>query len=100
VVEPSDPSKPILKLEKIDPLRVHVILPRAVFGQIKLGMTGTIAPEAPLGNELKGVVTVLDSVVDGASGTFSAFLDLPNSKHRIPAGIRCQAWFGSDSVSH
>src|SRR5262249_42608215 len=68
VVEPSDPTKPILKLEKIDPLRVHVILPRAVFGQIKLGMTGTIAPEAPLGNELKGVVTVLDSVVDGASG--------------------------------
>ena len=95
VVEPSDPTKPILKLEKIDPLRVHVILPRSVFGQIKLGATGTIAPEAPLGNELKGVVSVLDSVVDGASGTFSAYLDLPNPKHRLPAGIRCQAWFGS-----
>ena len=75
VVEPSDPSKPVLKLERIDPLRVHVILPRAVFGQIKLGMTGTIAPEAPIGEELRGVVTVLDSVVDGANGTFSAYLE-------------------------
>jgi RND family efflux transporter MFP subunit len=95
VVEPSDPTKPILKLEKIDPLRVHVILPRTVFGQIKLGMTGTVAPEAPMGNEVTGVVTVLDSVVDGASGTFSAYLDLPNPKHRIPAGIRCQASFAA-----
>jgi len=74
---------------------VHVILPRTAFGQIKLGMTGTVAPEAPMGNELTGVVTVLDSVVDGASGTFSAFLDLPNPKHRIPAGIRCQASFAT-----
>ena len=99
VVEPSDPSKPILKLEKIDPLRVHVILPRSVFGQIKLGATGEIAPEAPVGKELKAVVTVLDSVVDGASGTFSAYLDLSNPQHRIPAGIRCQAWLGPENAS-
>lgn len=97
-VEPSDPSKPVLKLERIDPLRVHVILPRAMFGRIKLGMAGTIAPEAPLGDELKGVVTTLDSVVDGASGTFSAYLNLPNPKHQIPAGIRCQAWLGADNA--
>lgn len=82
-------------VEKIDPLRVHVILPRTVFGQIKLGMTGTVAPEAPMGNQVTGVVTVLDSVVDGASGTFSAYLDLPKPKHRIPAGIRCQASFAA-----
>jgi len=95
VVEPSDPTRPILKLEQIDPLRVHVILPRSVFGQIKLGMTGTIAPEAPVGNEVKGRVTIVDSVVDGASGTFSAYVDLPNPTHKIPAGIRCLASFAT-----
>jgi RND family efflux transporter MFP subunit len=93
LVEPSDPNRPILKLAQIDPLRVHVVLPRSAFGSVRLGMTGTVTPEAPASDPVKGVVTVLDSVVDGASGTFSAFLDVPNPKQRIPAGIRCRASF-------
>jgi multidrug efflux pump subunit AcrA (membrane-fusion protein) len=93
VVEPSDPSKPILKLEQIDPLRVHVILSRTAFGLIRPGMTATVYPEAPIGRTLSGRVTMVDAVVDGASGTFSAYIELRNPKHRIPAGIRCKATF-------
>lgn len=93
IVEPSDPSKPILKLEQVDPLRVHVILPRTAFGLIKPGMMATVYPEAPMGRKLYGRVTLVDAVVDGASGTFAAYIELRNAKERNPAGIRCTATF-------
>lgn len=97
VVEPSDPSKPILKLEEIDPLRVHVVLPRTAFGLIKPGMTATVYPEAPIGRKLYGRVIMVDAVVDGASGTFAAYIELRNDKRRIPSGIRCNATFTDES---
>jgi RND family efflux transporter MFP subunit len=92
VVDPND-TKPILKLMQIDPLRVHVILPRAAFGKIRKGMTGSITPEAPATGALKGTVRIVDAVVDAASGTFGAFLEVPNPKLEIPAGLRCTASF-------
>jgi RND family efflux transporter MFP subunit len=92
VVDPND-TKPILKLVQIDPLRVHVILPRAAFGKVKKGMTGNVTPEAPASSALKGTVRIVDAVVDGASGTFGAFLEVPNPKLEIPAGLRCTASF-------
>lgn len=35
-------------------------------------------------------VTVVDRVVDAASGTFGVRLALPNPGHRIPAGLKCK----------
>jgi RND family efflux transporter MFP subunit len=92
VVDPND-TKPILKLVQIDPLRVHVILPRAAFGKIRKGMTGSVTPEAPAAGPLKGTVRIVDAVIDGGSGTFGAFLEVPNPKLEIPAGLRCTASF-------
>ncbi len=97
VVDPNDPKKPILKLVQIDPLRVHVILPRAVFGKIRKGMTGEITPEAPATASVKGTVRIVDAVVDAASGTFGAFLEVPNPKLEVPAGLRCTASFAGVS---
>jgi RND family efflux transporter MFP subunit len=97
VVDPNDPKKPILKLVQIDPLRVHVILPRAVFGKIRKGMTGEVTPEAPAQGAVKGTVRIVDAVVDAASGTFGAFLEVPNPKLEIPAGLRCTAKFAGIS---
>jgi RND family efflux transporter MFP subunit len=93
VVDPNDPKKPILKLVQIDPLRVHVILPRAAFGKIRKGMVGEVTPEAPAGGKVTGTVRIVDAVVDAASGTFGAFLEVPNPKLAIPAGLRCTASF-------
>jgi RND family efflux transporter MFP subunit len=90
VADPSNPNRPILKLAGLNPLRVHVILPRSVFGQVKIGMKGQIKPEAPIGGQISGTVKIMDSVIDGASGTFAAFLEVANSMHNIPTGIRCQ----------
>ena len=93
VVEPGTDNKPILKLAQIDPLRVHVILPIAQFNKIKVGMTAQIIPESPVSGKYFGRVKLVDRVIDAASGTFVLFVELPNPKHEIPAGIKCRAEF-------
>jgi RND family efflux transporter MFP subunit len=91
VIEPGDANRPILKLAQIDPLRVHVILPVTAFGRVKPGATLEVIPEMGVGRELEGTVTIVDSVVDAASGTFAVFLELPNPQLDVPAGLKCRA---------
>lgn len=93
VVEPSADKKPIVKLAQIHPLRVHVILPIAQFNRIKPGMTTEIISEPPINGRYTGRVTIVDRMIDAASGTFGLFVELPNPKYEIPAGIKCQADF-------
>jgi multidrug resistance efflux pump len=89
----SDDQLPILKLAQIDPLYVEVVLSTAALGKVKLGDDVEIMPEAGIAPPMAAKVTVIDPVVDAASGTFGVRLELPNRDHRIPAGIRCQAEF-------
>lgn len=99
----SDDQWPILKLARIHPLYVEVILPAAQLGKLKAGDEAEITPEAGLLKPMAAKVRVIDPVVDAASGTFGVRLELPNPGHRIPAGIRCQADFKSlpaDEVSN
>lgn len=97
VVEPSGQKKAILKLAQLDPLRAHVILPLSSFGKIKPGMKASITPEAPIGGQYSGKVTIIDRVVDAASGTFGVFLDIPNPKQDVPSGVKCKAEFAVSS---
>jgi RND family efflux transporter MFP subunit len=84
--------KPILKLAQIDPLKVEVVLPFAVYGRIKTGMAGQVTPEG-LGGARPASVKVVDKVLDAASGTFGVRLEMPNRQNTIPGGIRCQVEF-------
>lgn len=86
-------QKPILKLAEINPLRIEVILPVALFGSVKVGDIAEIKPEPPLIGSYQVPVTLVDQIVDSASGTFGVRLALENSKHSIPAGIKCTAIF-------
>jgi len=86
---------PILKLARIDPLRVEVFVPVAMFGRIGVGSRATVIPEAPLSTPLEAAVTVVDRVVDAASGTFGVRLEVPNPDNRLPAGLKCKARFGA-----
>jgi RND family efflux transporter MFP subunit len=83
----------ILKVAQIDPLRVEVILPAAMFDTIRPGMRATVVPEFPGDQVHVASVTIVDRVIDAASGTFGARLDLPNPDDAIPAGLHCQARF-------
>jgi RND family efflux transporter MFP subunit len=93
VVEPGGNSKPVLKLAQLDPLRVQVILPKQRFGKIVLGAKVDVMPENPISGKYKAKVKTVDRLLDAASGTFVVFLELPNPKLSIPAGVKCQAHF-------
>jgi RND family efflux transporter MFP subunit len=83
----------ILKIAQIDPLRVEVILPSAMFGQVMMGANATVVPEIPGDTVHVAKVSIVDRVVDSASGTFGVRLELPNPDHSIPGGVHCQIQF-------
>jgi RND family efflux transporter MFP subunit len=83
-------ARPILRLAQTNPLRVEVVLPVALYGQIRAGMKGVVVPEAPLTGRHQATVAIVDRVVDSASGTFGVRLELPNPKGDIPAGVQCR----------
>ncbi|WP_194713383.1 efflux RND transporter periplasmic adaptor subunit [Noviherbaspirillum soli] len=86
-------EKPMARIAKIDPLRVEVILPAAMYGSVHAGSAARIAADLPGMAPLPARVTLVDRVLDAASGTFRARLLLPNADGRIPAGLRCRAEF-------
>jgi RND family efflux transporter MFP subunit len=86
-------QSPILTLAQIDPLRVEVYVPTSQYGRIPIGSTADVRPQQPIGGSYSATVTVVDQVLDAASGTFGVRLALPNPSGRLPAGIRCKVQF-------
>ncbi len=81
---------PIVKLAELDPLRVEAFLPVRMLGKVKVGMKAEIQPEDPVGGQYTAKVTVVDQVVDAASGTFGIRLRLPNPNYFLQAGLKCR----------
>ena len=86
-------QSPVLTLAQIDPLRVEVFVPTAQFGKIRVGSKAEVRPEKPISGIHVATVTVVDHVLDAASGTFGVRLTLPNAQLVLPAGIRCKVTF-------
>lgn len=86
-------NQPIMKLAQIDSLKVEVILPVYLLGYVKVGMRVTVKPESPVKDLYTAIVTIVDKVVDAASGTFGVRLRLPNPGYRLPAGLKCKVVF-------
>lgn len=84
---------PILTLAETSPLRVEVFVPTAFYGQIYEGSEALVFPEQPISGAYTAVVTVVDRVLDAASGTFGVRLRLPNPTLSLPAGVRCRIEF-------
>ena len=93
VFELSSSKKYIFKVAEMNPLRVRVILPKHVFGELKLGMSANVTPEIPQGSRYSAKVNMVDRLIDAASGTFVVFLEMPNLKFEIPAGVKCKIVF-------
>lgn len=90
--EYADPPQ-ILELAQIDPLRVEVFAPLQLFGTVRPGMEADVVTEDPVGGTHRATVTVVDPIVDAASGTFRIRLELPNPDHALPAGLQCRVSF-------
>jgi len=83
----------ILKLVKLDPLHIEVVVPVEHLDSITAGMQATVYPQQPVGGEYGAEVVTVDQVVDAASGTFGVRLALPNADSELPAGLRCMVEF-------
>ncbi len=82
--------KPVLRLAQIDPLRVDIVLPAALFGKVKPGARVVVVPHGGSVRHV-AVVRMVDRVVDAASGTLVARVELPNPAGTVPSGVRCRA---------
>lgn len=83
-------DKPILRIARLDPLRVELVLPLSDLGRLKAGDTVQIKPDYPGATRKTATVERVDKIVDAASRTFRARLTLPNPDHGVLAGVRCQ----------
>lgn len=86
---------PIVRIARLDPLRVEVFVPIALYGQVMVGQRALVIPEAPINRPLEARVTVVDRVADAASSTFGVRLEAPNPGHRVPGGLKCKVRIGN-----
>jgi len=86
----------VLKIAQIDPLRVDVLMPASRYGSVQTGMRAAVEPEFPVEASVIATVSIVDPVIDAASGTFNVRLDLPNPDGRIPGGLHCTVKFLAD----
>jgi RND family efflux transporter MFP subunit len=92
-------NRPVVRIAEIDPLNVEVFVPVEHFGGIRVGMTAEVMPRYPGAEPQRAAVTIVDQVIDAASDTFGVRLALPNPTHRIPAGVRCDIRFLTDTAA-
>ena len=83
--------KPMFRVARVDPLRVEVIAPAAIYGTIKKGMAAQVMPELPNAGRVEAKVVLVDRMIDPASNTFRVRAELPNSNGALPSGLRCKA---------
>ena len=87
-------DKPLFRVAQVDPLKVQVVVPAALYGKIRAGASATVQPQLPEAGAVSAKVTLVDKLIDAPSHTFRVQLALPNPDLRLPAGLRCQADFG------
>lgn len=88
-------ERPLVRVVKLDSLRVEVIMPSSLFGSVVVGSMARVTPELAGTSAVTAKVTLVDKILDAASGTFRVRLNLPNPDTRIPAGLRCKIDFAA-----
>ena len=88
-------DKPLLRIAKVNPLRVQLVVPVSMYRQVQTGGFANVEPDLPGATPLSARVTMIDRVVDPASNTFRVHLELPNPNGSLPAGLRCKAEFAA-----
>ena len=90
-------GRTIMKLAKVDPLKVELIAPTEYFGLIQKGMEVEIYPEQPSNQVFTATVTIVDQLIDPASGSFTVRMELPNPEDKLVGGVNCMANFAFDT---
>lgn len=83
----------IVRVAKIDPLRVEVLVPANQFGKIAVGQIASVKPDLQQIGALSAKVSLVDRVIDPASNSFRVRLSVPNPGNTVPSGLRCKVDF-------
>ncbi len=86
-------DQPVLRVARLDPLHVEVIVPVELLGQVHEKMQARVWTDVVEDVSWLATVTRVDRVADAASGTFGVRLTLQNPELAIPAGLRCRLNF-------
>lgn len=81
----------LFRISDPDRLRAELLLPEALLGTVHSGQRVRLLPAA--GGPTIARLSHVSSLVDPASGTFRAFIDLDNRRARLPAGISARVVF-------
>ena len=84
-------ERPMFRIARIDPLRIEVVVPAALYGTVEKGMVARVLPDLPKAEPLDATVILVDRLVDPASNTFRVRAELPNPGGTVPSGLRCRA---------
>lgn len=83
----------VFSVAEIAVLHVEVFVPIKFYGKVSKGMHAKVRPEQPVGGQHIAEVTIVDPLIDSASGTFGVRLELSNSNRALPAGLKCKINF-------
>lgn len=87
-------DKALFRIAAVSTLRVELVAPLQMFGQLKVGQQVHVTPELPGAAARSARIAQIDQVLDPASNTFRLRLELPNKDGKLPAGLRCRADLG------
>jgi len=82
----------IIKIARLNPLKVTVILPVNMFGVVKKHTKVQVNPVGYT-TVFSGTISLVDPMIDAASNTFAVEIKLPNNGYRLPAGLKCMVSF-------
>jgi RND family efflux transporter MFP subunit len=85
--------EPVVRVARIDPLRIEAIVPASQFGTVLAGQMATIKTDLVNFSAMTAKVVLVDRVIDPASNSFRVRLTLPNPDRKIPPGMRCKVDF-------
>ena len=93
-------ERPMLRIAVINPLRVELLVPTALYGKLSKGDQVSVLPELPGAVAVTATVRQVDTVLDAASNSFRVRMSLPNPGNKLPAGLRCKAEVpGADTLA-
>jgi multidrug efflux pump subunit AcrA (membrane-fusion protein) len=68
-------------------------MPASAYGRVLSDSTAKVMPSEPIGGVYEGRVTIVDNIIDAASGTFGIQVELPNPGEKLPPGLNCEVQF-------
>ena len=83
-------TDPVLELASLNPLHAELILQADYYGQIQPGAGVNLMIGQGQAIAYRGEVTLVDKLIDAASGTFGIQVRVPNPDFSLPAGLKCR----------